>query len=137
LVSNQARFGGFSASPKANNRDGLVDICRMRAPSRRLRMLWISLQTLLGRADNCGEVSQHQTRDVTIVTRDPVSFFGDGEILDRGRFFRIQNHPRALWVVVPHGTKTWPWLKHARDQSEQLVKYYLRRPSCRPMTISA
>jgi diacylglycerol kinase (ATP) len=137
LVSNQPEFGGFSASPKADHRDGLVDICRIVAPPRRLGMLWISLQTYLGRAERCPQVSQCRAREVTILSEEPVSFFGDGEILDQGRFFRVQVHPRALWVVAPQGAQTWSWWKRIREQREQLVKYYLRRPSCRPMTISA
>ena len=136
LISNQPRFGGFTASPQADHRDGRADICRMRASSRRLRMLWISLQTYLGRADVCSEVSHRRARQLTILAQEPVNFFGDGEILDRSRFFGVQVHPRALWVATPRGTRTWSWWSSHRDRQEQLLKYYLRRPSCRPMTIS-
>jgi len=136
LISNQPRFGGFTASPQADHRDGRADICRMRAPSRRLRMLWISLQTYRGRADICSEVSHRRAHQLTILAQEPVNFFGDGEILDRSRFFGVQVHPRALWVATPRGTRTWSWWSSHRDQQEQLQKYYLRRPSCRPMTIS-
>jgi diacylglycerol kinase family enzyme len=137
LISNQPRFGGFTASPGADHRDGQADICYMRAPSRRLRMLWLSLQTYRGRADTCAEVSQRRAHELTILAQKPVSFFGDGEILDRERFFRVRTHPRALWVVSPRGDNIWSRWKQSRDQRKQLVRYYLRRPSCRPMTISA
>jgi diacylglycerol kinase (ATP) len=131
LVSNQPDFGGFSASPKADHRDGRLDICRILAPSKRLRMLWISLRTYLGQADACSEVSQVRAREVTILSELPVSFFGDGEILDRGRFFRVQVHPRALWVAAPNGGNSWQERKRSQEQQKQLVKYYLRRPSVR------
>jgi len=96
LISNQPRFGGFTASAQADHRDGRADICRIRAPSKRLRMLWIALQTYRGRADACPEVSQRRAPALTILSEKPAYFFGDGEILDRGRFFRVQTHPRAL-----------------------------------------
>ncbi len=136
LVSNQPRFGGFSASPQANQRDGRMDICRMLAPAGRGRMLWIALMTYLGRADRCPEVSQRRVGEVTILAQEPVSFFGDGEILERGRFFRVRVHPRALWMVTPQGVRTWSWWRGCRDQQDQLIRYYLRRSSCRPMTTS-
>ena len=137
LISNQPRFGGFTASPLADHRDGRVDVCRMRAPSSRLRMLWIALQTYRGRAVACAEVSQRRAGELTILTEQPVRFFGDGEILDRGRLFRVQIHPRALWIVSPRGARAWSWWRRSQDQRQQLLQYYLRRPSCRPMTISA
>ena len=136
LVSNQPRFGGFSASPQADQRDGRMDICRMLAPAGRGRMLWIALMTYLGRADRCPEVSQRRVGEATILAQEPVSFFGDGEILERGRFFRVRVHPRALWVAAPQGARTWSWWRNCRDQQDQLIRYYLRRPSCRPMTTS-
>jgi diacylglycerol kinase (ATP) len=137
LISNQPNFGGFSASPAACNRDGFADICQMESPGRRGRMFWISLQTLRGRADNCREVSQRRAQEATIVARDPVPFFGDGEILEQGRFFRIQVQPRALWVVVPDGAKTWEWWKRIREQNMNLVRLSLRRERCQPMIMSA
>jgi diacylglycerol kinase family enzyme len=42
-----------------------------------------------------------RARALTIETREDVAFFGDGEILARGRHFRIEVLPRALKVAVP------------------------------------
>ena len=137
LISNQPRFGGFSASPSASNRDGLLDICQMKSPRRRAGMLRISLKTFLGRADTCREVHQYQSREVTIVSQNPMPFFGDGEVLDYGRFFRISVLPQALSVVVPDGPSTWDRWQHHRGQAIDLVKFYLRNERCVPMSMSA
>ena len=137
LISNQPGCGGFTLSPGANNRDGLADICQMRAPASRLRWLWISLQTYLGRADTCPEVSRSHLRKVNIASQDPISFFGDGEILDWGYFFRVRVQPRALWVVSPNGHRTWRWWEQNREKKEKKVRDYFRRQSCRLTTISA
>jgi diacylglycerol kinase (ATP) len=137
LISNQPKFGGFSASPSASNRDGLLDLCEMKSPRRRAGMLWISLRTFLGRADTCPEVHQHQSREVTIVSKKPVPFFGDGEILEYGRFFRIQIRPRALSVVVPDGQSTWERWQHIRGQAVDVVKFFLKKEQCLPMNMSA
>lgn len=137
LVSNQPRFGGFSASPAACNRDGLADICEMKFPSRRGRLFKIAVLAYVNNADTCQEVSQHKAREFTMVTKEPVPFFGDGEILARGRFFRIQVRPRSLWVVVPNGARIWEWWRRTRDQTKNMVKCYLRRERCQPMNMSA
>jgi diacylglycerol kinase (ATP) len=137
LISNQPKFGGFSASPSASNRDGLLDLCEMKSPRRRTGMLRISLKTFLGRADTCPEVHQHQSREVTIVSRKPVPFFGDGETLEYGSFFRIQVRPRALSVVVSDGQSTWEQWQRARAQAGDVVKFYLKKERCLPMSMSA
>jgi len=105
LICNQPHSGGFCPSPLASNRDGLLDLCEIQAPPQRARILWISLQVLRGRADNCPEVSQHRTTAVTIVSPKPMPFLGDGEILDFSRQFRIKVHPRVLRVAVPDNKK--------------------------------
>lgn len=102
LVCNQPQFGGFSPMPMASNRDGVLDLCEVRAPPQRGRMLWVSLQALRGRAHTCPEVTQHRAAAVTIVTDRPVPFLGDGEILAVARRFRIEVNPAALRVAVAH-----------------------------------
>jgi diacylglycerol kinase family enzyme len=135
LIGNQSHFGGFSASPQADNQDGLLDICQMRAPGNRLGWLRISLRTYSGRADRCPEVSQHRDREVTILSANPVIFFGDGEVLDRGRFFNVRVHARALWVLSPNGDRTWRWWKNTPGKREKMTRDLLRREQCLLTTI--
>ncbi len=101
LISNQPHFGGFCVSPEASNQDGFLDLCEIAPPSGRARMAWISLQAYRRRADTCAEVRNHRTRSITIVAKQPVPFFGDGEILCHGRRFHIAVTRHALRVVVP------------------------------------
>jgi len=107
LVCNQPQFGGFSPAPMASNCDGILDLCEVRSPPQRGRMLWVSLQALRGRAHTCPEVTQHRATAVTIDTDRPVPFLGDGEILAVAQRFNIEVKPGALCVAVPDGGKAW------------------------------
>jgi YegS/Rv2252/BmrU family lipid kinase len=101
LVSNQARFGGgFSASPTASNQDGQLHLCAVRAPLSRARLLWVCTQVLQGRPERCPEILELRARAMTVETDADVPFFGDGEVLARGRRFRLDVLPRALHVAA-------------------------------------
>jgi len=101
IVSNQARFGGFfSASPRASNRDGQLQLCGVRAPRSRARLLWLCAELLRGRPERCPEIFELRTRSLTLETDADVTFFGDGEPLAHGRRFRIDVLPRALKVAT-------------------------------------
>ncbi len=104
VVSNQARFGGrFAASPNASNTDGLFDICEIRAPGSRMRMLWVVLRALGGRLDRVREIVRMRGAAATLTSPRDVCFFGDGEILDVARSFEIRLLPSALRVLAPAG----------------------------------
>jgi diacylglycerol kinase (ATP) len=102
LISNQPRFGGrFSASPLASNQDGELHLCGLAAPRSRARLLRLCLEIHRGTAGRCPEIFQFRARSVSIDTEEEVTFFGDGEVLTRGRQFRIEVLPRVLKVAVP------------------------------------
>ena len=101
LVSNQPRFGRFfSASPAASNRDGELHFCGVRAPLGRAGLLRVCLALLQGRPESCPEIFSLKARALTVEADSEVSFFGDGEILARGRPFRLEVLPRALKVAA-------------------------------------
>jgi diacylglycerol kinase (ATP) len=102
LISNQPRFGGgFSASPLASNQDGHLHFCGLLAPRSRARLLRLSWALYRGSAEDCPEIFQVRASSLSIETEEDVAFFGDGEVLARGRLFRIEVLPRALKVAVP------------------------------------
>jgi diacylglycerol kinase (ATP) len=102
LVSNQPRLGGrFSPSPSASHRDGLLDLCLVDAPRSRTRMARICVEILRHRSRSCPEVSGSRFRELAVTTETETPFFGDGEILCRGREFVVRVRPRALRIVAP------------------------------------
>jgi diacylglycerol kinase (ATP) len=101
LVSNQARFGGFfSASPDASNRDGELHLCAVAAPLGRARLMWVAARLLAGRPVSSPKLLDLRARSLTVETDVEVSFFGDGEVLARGRRFQLDVLPRALRVAA-------------------------------------
>jgi YegS/Rv2252/BmrU family lipid kinase len=112
LISNQPRFGGrFSASPLASNQDGEIHLCGLTAPLSRARVLRVCLEIYRGTAGRCPEIFQFRAPSASIETEEEVPFFGDGEVLARGRHFRIEVLPRALKVAVPR--PAFPELRRA------------------------
>jgi YegS/Rv2252/BmrU family lipid kinase len=118
VVSNQARFGGrfwgrlggrfagrFAMSPEASNTDGFFDLCEIRAPRSRARMLWVILRAFTGRLDRVREIVRMRGTVATLTATREVRFFGDGEILDVARSFEIRLLPSALRVLTPEGGK--------------------------------
>ena len=104
VISNQARFGGrFSSSPLASNCDGQLDVCGMLRPRSRWRLLWLCAEAYRARADRCQEIFQHRSNAIEIETEQEAVFFGDGEIIARGRHFRVDVLAGALKVAVPRG----------------------------------
>ena len=102
LVSNQPRFGGrFSASPHASNQDGLLDVCALPLPrtlpgwARVFRAAWS------GDIARLPGTRHGMAREMTVATSATTPFFGDGEILSRGRTFRISVLPGAARFVAP------------------------------------
>jgi YegS/Rv2252/BmrU family lipid kinase len=102
LVTQQARIGRwFCPSPTASPSHGRLHICAIVSPRTRRRMLWISLQLMLGRSGRCREIRHFDAARVTIRTDRRASFCADGEVLATGRCFRLEVVRRGLRVVVP------------------------------------
>ncbi len=105
VISNQARFGAlFSVSPSAVHDDGFFDLCVIPDPESRFRRLLVVVQAALGK-ETIGAGFEHRRLCRTrILTNRIVPFFGDGEILSRGRDFRIEILPRTVRLLVPEGS---------------------------------
>ncbi len=102
VLSNQARFGVFfSLSPGAADDDGVFDLCAIPDPHNHLREVRIVLQAALGRGAILPGFVRGRFRHVRILTDRVVPFFGDGEILTRGRDFRVEILPQAVRLIVP------------------------------------
>ena len=101
VFSNQPGFGGFTVSPQASHCDGLLDLCGIPAPRRRLHLLATALRAWRNGLRERPEVARRRSPDLTLLTWEPTAFLGDGEILEVGRRFRIRVVPAALRVAVP------------------------------------
>ncbi len=105
VVSNQARFGAlFSVSPGAVHDDGFFDLCVIPDPANPFRELGIVLQAVLGKEAFRPRFVQSRLCHTRILTDRIVPFFGDGEILSRGRDFQIEILPRTVRLIVPGGS---------------------------------
>jgi len=103
LVSNQPRFGGrFEASPRASNRDGLLDICVLPWPRGARELAAAVGCALSGRLHQMNHAWHTTAMRADITASRPVRFFGDGEVLAEGREFRVQAHAGAAWIIAPH-----------------------------------
>jgi diacylglycerol kinase (ATP) len=101
LISKQGRLGRwFAPSPGASPCDGLLHVCAIRSPRRRLRMLWICMQVSFGRAARCPEVVELCAHALTIRTASATLFHGDGEGITRDRLFELYVVPDALPILV-------------------------------------
>lgn len=102
--SNQPRFGRrFRLSPRAWNRDGLLDCCAIADPRHALGRLRVVAEAL-GASPRGERRFWHGRADAwSVESPHPLPFFGDGEILDTARTFTIRMLPGALRVAVPEG----------------------------------
>lgn len=108
IIGNQRQLGGFALPSSAATTDATLDLVAVASPNSRARTLWILLQGMRGRLGRCSDVMQERAEAITITTRDRSWFFGDGEILERARHFRVQIHPRAILLSVPEDLKPGP-----------------------------
>jgi diacylglycerol kinase (ATP) len=106
LVSNQRLFGRrFEASPRASNRDGLMNICVLPRP-RGARALAATLGNVLsGRLSEMRNARHLTATHANITASRQVRFFGDGEVLAQGREFRIRVDCGAACVIAPAATE--------------------------------
>jgi diacylglycerol kinase family enzyme len=104
LVSNQPLLGGFRPSPGADARDGRLDLCAIEAPRGRARLAWLVGRIRRGDVACCRETRTERARAITVVTRRPTEFLGDGEVLCCGTRFEVRVSAAALPLVGPEPT---------------------------------
>lgn len=103
--SNQPRFGRrFRLSPRASNRDGLLDCCAIPDPRCALGRLRVIAGALCGSAARERRFWRARAEAWSLRSPVPLPFFGDGEILDHASEFTIRILPCALRVVVPEAS---------------------------------
>lgn len=91
----------FRVAPGAANNDGAFDVCLIEKSQNRLRNLATMLQLLAGRPVRSPFLRNWRAQELVITSQNPLTFFGDGEVLQTERKFRVRVHPNALNVVVP------------------------------------
>ena len=103
-IANQPFLGKhFLVSPGAVNDDGLFDICLIERPKSRVQTLSTALKTLSGGHVDSPYVKTWRASDLMVEAAKPATFFGDGEVFDRAREFRIKIFPHAVNVIAPKG----------------------------------
>ncbi len=102
MVSNQSFAGKyFIMSPAACNDDGLFDVCLIENSNRRTSIFSTFLKVLAGRHVNSQGVKLWRAAELIVDAEEPVSFFGDGELISRATHFKIKILPGALNDIVP------------------------------------
>lgn len=102
MVDNQSFLGrNIIMSPGAINDDGAFDICLIENPLSRLKVLQVLVRTLRGTHVSLPFVRTIRATDITVKTKQPLSFFGDGEIIQKNTSFNIRLIPKALKLMVP------------------------------------
>ena len=98
-VQNQSFIGKrFRLAPSATQADGQMDICSIDLPSSRLGNLIMLLKVLRGTHIRDATVMTRKTDHVTISSKSPLWFMGDGELLSEDDSFKISILPRAIKV---------------------------------------
>jgi diacylglycerol kinase (ATP) len=100
MINNQPRIGGnFLIAPETKNNDGKFNITIL-THTDRLKLINATLMMMKGDyPKNDPEIISFETdfADITVLN-DELTFFGDGEILTRGKSFIIKNIPNSLNV---------------------------------------
>lgn len=102
MIDNQHFLGShFQMTPQAKNNDGRFDVCLIESLRSRLGILSVILQVLKGRHIYSPQTHLWQESELTVQTKEPLTFFADGETLPPARTFNIKLLPSALNVIVP------------------------------------
>ncbi len=102
MVDNQPFLGKhFWLSPGALNDDGIFDICLIENPKNHMQIFSIMIKILGGKHINLPSVKIWRAKELVVNTKNPLSFYGDGEILVKESEFKINILPKALNVIVP------------------------------------
>jgi YegS/Rv2252/BmrU family lipid kinase len=101
-IANQSLLGGhFRLSPGAANDDGLFDVCLIENSHRRLAAYVTLAQTLVGTHVRLPSVTNWRSRELTVRSPTPLSFFADGELLASAQVFSFRILPQSLNLIVP------------------------------------
>jgi diacylglycerol kinase family enzyme len=101
-VVNGKRMGGsFYMGPNAILDDGLLDICSVRRPKSRFRLMYLVLQYTKGTQGNCEETSMDRAAHFHLTALEGgMAAHADGETLCYdGKELEITCHPGALRLI--------------------------------------
>ncbi len=102
MVNNQPFLGkNFWMSPRATNDDGLFDICWIENSRTRVEVLLILLQVLKGKHVALPSVHTWQAEELLVQSKEPLTFFGDGEKFQEDTQFHLKILPKELSILVP------------------------------------
>ena len=108
LVNNQPSLGGqFMVAPKTNHQDGRVNITIFKH-KKRLELISCILKILNGNypySDKNIISFETSSIKISLIGKENLSFFGDGEIINQGNSWDIKCHPNFLSVFAPNSDK--------------------------------
>ena len=107
MINNQSHIGGhFEVAPKTLNNDGTFNVTIL-THQNRIDLIKTSL-SMLGKNPYHIEhnIISFETDhlEMTVISSDDVCFFGDGEVLDKGKSFSINIEHKALNVFTHHNS---------------------------------
>tara|TARA_B100001971_G_scaffold61895_1_gene56814 strand:+ start:267 stop:1241 length:975 start_codon:yes stop_codon:yes gene_type:complete len=100
MINNQAKIGGnFLIAPETKNNDGKFNVTIFTHDSK-LELMKCTIMMMQGKyPQNDPNIISFETNEVDITAIDEdMTFFGDGEVLQKGRSFLIKNIPQSLNV---------------------------------------
>ena len=102
MLNNQPFLGRhLLMSPEALNSDGRFDVCLIGNSRSRCQILSILLKAAFGKHLHSSSVNRWQANKLVVSSQKPLTFFGDGEIIEQGTQFNIRIIPEALKIIVP------------------------------------
>jgi YegS/Rv2252/BmrU family lipid kinase len=102
MVSNQPRVGRFfHVSPRAKNNDGYFNVCMAENTRCKFKALVTVIRILAGKHEQRPDVSVFKSKEMIIQASEPVSFFGDGELLCESTELRIRIRPSSVRILIP------------------------------------
>lgn len=118
LINNQPTLGGkFHVAPKTVNNDGKFNVTIFKHQNKK-DLLKCSYELLMGNYPHYDEnLISFETDQLTInnLNDGPLTFFGDGEILEKSNILEIQACPEALEVCAYDDNLIFP-TSHDLDQ---------------------
>lgn len=100
MINNQPKIGGnFLIAPETKNNDGKFNVTIFTHDSK-LELMKCTLMMMQGKyPKNDPNIISFETNEIDItVLNDELTFFGDGEVLSKGKSFLIKNIPQTLNV---------------------------------------
>lgn len=102
FINNQRFLGrNIKITPDACNRDRYFDVCIIRNPLNRLKVISLLYKTIKATHVELPYVKFIRSSTLRIRSKSRLKYFGDGEILDEGSEFDVKLVPGALNLVVP------------------------------------